>query len=110
MTRDIHTLSVTAVAESARKGLESAHRAAADFHAAMADAIEAGKDIEDTLRSMKHDLTPEDGCYESILKDYRAAYQDALGRSAVAFQAMPVKWAAVLSIAVDNVVQFKAVP
>lgn len=78
--RDITTIAVQAVAVSVDPVLEDAHRAAAEFHEAMADAIEA-----------KEDIDGPDGVY------WRSRYVAAMGRAAAALQKMPVQWAAVLN-------------
>jgi len=86
--RDITTIAVNTVATSAANpGLENAHRIAAMFHEAMADAIEAMAEID------ADDDTP------LIDKEFwRARHTDALGRAAAALQQMPVAWAAVLNV------------
>ena len=84
MTRDLTTLAVALVA--AHKGLIGAHEAAAEFHAAMARALEYQSNMEefplgdpDRAHAVKH-------------------YPFELGRAAAALQKMPVKWQAVLTI------------
>lgn len=77
--------------QNKRAGLREAHAAAADFHQAMAAAMEAQAEIDDV---------PEDGVRMTFEdKTYwEKQYAEQLGLAAVAMQKVPVKWLAMLGI------------
>jgi len=82
---------ITAAIVASRKPdpeLEKAHRAAAEFHEAMAEAIEA---------QMELDGRTEDAAY------WQDRYGKSLGQASRALAAMPVKWAAVLGCELTRV-------
>lgn len=82
---------------SNRDALIKAHEAAHEFHEAMADALVNERDIEDTKRIALGSNVD----WSDIIEEHEKAYAEALGRAAVALQAMPVKWAAILSAELD---------
>lgn len=82
--RDLTSLIVNAVAVSAANGLESAHRHAAKFHEAMADAISAQEELAGD---------PE----FTDVPYWQERERQALGKAAQALRDMPVRWAAVLN-------------
>lgn len=66
--------------------LEQAHRHAAEFHEALAEALEASREIEDETAEFGH-----------ADQFWVTKYTTNLGRAAAALQRMPIKWSAILS-------------
>jgi hypothetical protein len=82
--------SITAAIVASRKpdpALERAHRHAAEFHEAMAEALEAQMELDADAGS----------------KFWQARYGEALGQASRALALMPVKWAAVLGCELTRV-------
>lgn len=96
-----HNIVTVAAQRQDRVGLVKAHEAAAEFHEAIAEAIEAQIEIEDTEADLRR--APNDQDYREFLREHRRAYQTALGRACIALQKTPVKWAGVLEAELDAV-------
>lgn len=83
-TQAVQTVAMM-MASKGRNTLIDAHKRAAEFHEAMATAIEAEREL----------LDEDDPEY------WRDRYSTSLGEAATALQKMPVVWAAILSAKVE---------
>ncbi len=84
-------LAVQLVAAHKDAGLIEAHRHGERFHYAMSGALEAQREIDEGMAEYG---TPEQYWVEK--------YQRMLGIAAAELQAMPAKWAAILTIDVKE--------
>lgn len=92
--------SVVAATLSAQSSpaLIAAHRAAAAFHEAMADALDAQAEIDEAVHNARIEKNPAWALdYHAEAKELEPRYAAALGRSAAAMQRVPVKWLAILT-------------
>lgn len=82
MTHPLANLVTDMLAVSDRATAKAAHKAAAEFHTRMADAMEAGEELTDPLNDRA------DADY------WRQQYDAALGGAIRTVAQMPVKWCA----------------
>lgn len=88
---------MVALQAAKRQQLQTAHEHAAEFHEAIAEAMQVEADLAE-FKEMG--LTAETDWDVARLEK---RYPEALGRAAVALQKMPSKWAAILSVELDAI-------
>lgn len=82
-----------------RSQARNAHSLSAEFHAAMAEVIEADDEIENATKNARDPILIRNGFASGYADDivvWEKQRQEALGRAAVAMGKMPILWAELL--------------
>lgn len=91
-----NVVSAALQARKDRKALIKAHEAAAEFHAALARALEAEEDIDEAQDELTRNRL--DQFWIDHLARSRKNFAQELGEAGVALMAMPIAWQAVLHV------------
>lgn len=101
----VQNITTTTLQAASAKHLEKAHRAAAEFHEAMADVFDAQDDIEryEQYEREAKANNVDTGFWADERAESQKAFKVAFGRASAALLEMPIRWQAILQTEIDNI-------